>query len=153
MGGEHCMKKHTEAHMGVYAHTLTARAVLSWARSRIKKLLNFNAKGQILAKISAKFHPLVSSYSALNTKKLLISNLGMISSISVKKFFNLVKSFDFYGRLKLVKWHFSMDHFRGQERSGTSKFCDIIQGTRQNALSAHMQIFCVIYIHSLCLLM
>ena len=31
-----------------------------------------------------------------------ISNLAMISSISVKKFFNFVKSFDFYGRLKLT---------------------------------------------------
>jgi hypothetical protein len=33
---------------------------------------------------------------------LAILNLGMISSVSVKKFFNLVKSFHFYGGLKLA---------------------------------------------------
>ena len=64
----------------------------------------------------------------------------MISSICVKKFFDLVKSFDFYGRLKLLNWHSTMDHFRGYEGSGTSTFCDVIQGTRHNVLSAHMQI-------------
>ena len=67
----------------------------------------------------------------------------MISSICVKKFFDLVKSFDFYGRLKLLNWHSAMDHFRGYEGSGTSTFCDVIQGTRHNVLSAHMQIVCI----------
>jgi hypothetical protein len=33
---------------------------------------------------------------------LAILNLGMISSVSVKKFFNSVKSFHFYGGLKLA---------------------------------------------------
>ena len=34
-----------------------------------------------------------------------------------------------------------MDHFRGHKESETSKFCDVIRGTREN----HMQIHCRSY--------
>ena len=57
-------------------------------------------------------------------------NLGMISIISVQKFFDLVKSFVFYDRLKLA--------FDGPCPSflepGTSTFCDVIQGSQLLAL-------------------
>ncbi len=39
----------------------------------------------------------------------------------------------FFCDLKLVKVHYSMDHFRDYEQTGTSKFCDVIQGTCRRA--------------------
>ena len=61
---------------------------------------------------------------------LAILNLGMISILSVQKFFDLGKSFVFYGRLKLA--------LDGPCPSflepGTSTFCDVIQGSRLVAL-------------------
>ena len=53
---------------------------------------------------------------------LAILNLGMIASIYVKKFFNLVQSFHFYDGLKLAKMHFLMDvvrRFGSRERVNT----------------------------------
>ena len=41
-----------------------------------------------------------------------ILNLGVITNIYVKIFFNLVQSFHFYGGLKLAKMHFLMDLVR-----------------------------------------
>ena len=61
---------------------------------------------------------------------LAILNLRMISILSVQKFFDLGKSFVFYGRLKLA--------LDGRCPSflepGTSTFCDVIQGSRLVAL-------------------
>ena len=76
-----------------------------------------------------------------------ILNLGMISILSVQKFFDLDKSFVFYGRLKLPKVHFLMVFVRCYEKSGTSLFRDVIQGTRENKLL--MQIHCVLTVSHL----
>jgi hypothetical protein len=62
---------------------------------------------------------------------LAILNLGMISSVSVKKIFNLVKSFHFYGGLKLA--------FNGpcppwQGVWVYSPISDVTQGSRHLAL-------------------
>ena len=65
---------------------------------------------------------------------LAILNLGMFSTLSVQKFFDLDKSFVFYGRLKLTKVHFLMNLVRCYEKSGTSLFRDVIQGTPENRL-------------------
>ena len=63
-----------------------------------------------------------------------ILNFVMFSILSVQEFFDLDKSFVFYGRLKLTKVHFLMNLVRCYEKSGTSLFCDVIQGTRENRL-------------------
>ena len=65
---------------------------------------------------------------------LAILNLGMFSILYVHKFFDLDKSFVFHGRLKLTKVHFLMNLVRCYEKSGTSLFCDVIQGTRESML-------------------
>ena len=65
---------------------------------------------------------------------LAILNLGMFSILSVQKFFDLDKSFVFYGRLKFTKVHFLMNLVRCYEKSGTSLFRDVIQGTPENRL-------------------
>ena len=72
---------------------------------------------------------------------LAILNLGMISIVHVQKFFDLVNSSVFYGRLKLTKEHFSINLVRCYQKSGTSIFRDVIQGTREHAL---MQIHCIL---------
>ena len=65
---------------------------------------------------------------------LAILNLGMISIVYVQKFFDLVNSSIFYGRLKLAKEHFSINLVRCYQKSGTSIFRDVIQGTREHRL-------------------
>ena len=73
----------------------------------------------------------------------------MIPIVAVQKFFDLVKSFVFYGRLKLPKVHFLMILVRCHEKSGTSLFRDVIQGTRENRLlmQIHFILTVCIYIH------
>ena len=65
---------------------------------------------------------------------LAILNLGMISIVYVQKIFDLVNSSVFYGRLKLAKEHFSINLVRCFQKSGTSIFRDVIQGTREHRL-------------------
>ena len=65
---------------------------------------------------------------------LAILNLGMFSILSVQKFFDLDRSFVFYGHLKLTKVHFLMNLVRCYEKSATSLCYDVIQGTRENRL-------------------
>ena len=71
--------------------------------------------------------PFVSSFMHALLKVPLQANFFIIS---VQKFFDLVKSFVFYDRLKLA--------FDGPCPSflepGTSTFCDVIQGSRLLAL-------------------
>ena len=72
---------------------------------------------------------------------LAILNLGMIASIYVKNFFNLVQSFHFYGGLKLAKMHFLMDIVRRYGSLERVNFVTSRKGLVKIRLSFHMQIY------------
>jgi hypothetical protein len=65
----------------------------------------------------------------------------MISSVLVKKIFNLVKSFHFYGGLKLAKMPFLMDLVRRQKSLERAVFVTSPKALVKIRLSFHMQIY------------
>ena len=65
----------------------------------------------------------------------------MISSVLVKKIFNLVKSFHFYGGLKFAKMPFLMDLVRRQKSLERAIFVTSPKALVKVRLSFHMQIY------------